>query len=105
MPLLRAELAAFASTHNTHRIRAQRNRSQYVPGVPEELYRSGPQHGFNVDREVLTTMQQTLPTYDFDAYLTVETIHWCEQQMQSLNIITPPVASDFLLQRREIIPD
>jgi hypothetical protein len=105
MPILRAELTAFASTHNAHRIRAQRNRLQHISGVFKELYRFGLQHGFNVDRKVLAVMQQTLSAYDFDAYLTIETMHWCEQQMQSLNIVTPPVASDFLLQRREVIPN
>jgi hypothetical protein len=62
MPLLRKELTAFVNTHNAHPIRAQKNRSQHVPGVPDELYRHQ-QHGFEANNEVLTALQATLPEY------------------------------------------
>jgi hypothetical protein len=41
MPLLREELKTFVRIYNVHPIRAQRNRSQHVPGEPDELYRAG----------------------------------------------------------------
>jgi hypothetical protein len=61
MPILREELTAFVRIHNAHPIRAQRNRSQHVPGVPDDLYQAGEQHGFAVNEEVLSAMQTTLP--------------------------------------------
>ena len=63
MPILRDELNAFVSTWNGHRIRAQSNRSQHIAGVPDELYRTGPQHGFLPDDKVLTALESTLPRY------------------------------------------
>ena len=63
MPILRQELQTFIDTHNAHPIRAQRNRSLHVPGVPDELYRQQPDHGFAVNNEVLTALQATLPDY------------------------------------------
>jgi hypothetical protein len=62
MPLLRDELETFVRTHNAHPIRAQKNRSQHVPGVPEELFRHE-QYGFAINEQVLTAMQATLPDY------------------------------------------
>lgn len=62
MPILRRELTAFVSTHNTHPIRAQKNRSQHVPGVPNELYRHQ-QYSIPVNNEVLAALQATLPEY------------------------------------------
>jgi len=61
MPLLREELTAFVYTHNAHPIRAQRNRSQHVPDIPDDLYRDGEQHGFALNEQVLSVMQTTLP--------------------------------------------
>lgn len=61
MPIIREELTAFVQTHNAHPIRAQRNRSQHVPGVPNDLYRAGEQYGFAVSEQVLSAMQTTLP--------------------------------------------
>jgi hypothetical protein len=63
MPILRDELNAFVSTWNAHRIRAQPNRSQHVAGVPNELYRTGQQHGFVPDNEVLSALESALPEY------------------------------------------
>jgi hypothetical protein len=63
MPILRQELQTFVDTHNAHPIRAQRNRSLHVPGVPDELYRQQPNHGFAANNEVLTALQATLPDY------------------------------------------
>jgi hypothetical protein len=62
MPLIREELKTFVNTHNAHPIRAQKNRSQHVPGVPDELYRHQ-QYGFPVNNEVLTALQATVPKY------------------------------------------
>jgi SOS response regulatory protein OraA/RecX len=62
MPLLRKELTAFVNTHNAHPIRAQKNRSQHVPGVPDELYQHR-QYGFEANDEVLTALQATLPEH------------------------------------------
>jgi hypothetical protein len=65
MPLLREELNTFVRTHNAHPIRAQKNRSQHVPGVPDELYRTKKyeQHGFTVNMQVLSALQGALPDY------------------------------------------
>ena len=65
MPLLRDELNSFVRTHNAHPIRAQKNRSQHVPGVPDELYRTKEyeQRGFTVNRQVLNALQGALPDY------------------------------------------
>ena len=63
MPILRHELASFVSTWNAHRIRAQPNRLHHVPGVPDELYRTGQQHGFTLNDEVLSAIESTLPKY------------------------------------------
>jgi hypothetical protein len=63
MSLLREELQTFARIHNAHPIRAQRNRSQYVSGEPNELYQAGEQHGFTVNTHVLSALQSTLPDY------------------------------------------
>jgi hypothetical protein len=58
MPLLRQELNTFVRTHNAHPIRAQKNRLQHVPGVPDELYRTEEyeQHGFTVNMQVLNAL-------------------------------------------------
>ena len=65
MPLLREELTAFVRTHNTHPIRSQKNRSQHVPGVPDELYRSHEyeQQGFAINEYILNALQGALPNY------------------------------------------
>jgi hypothetical protein len=63
MPILRDELVSFVSTWNAHRIRAQPNRSHHVPGVPDELYRTGQQEGFIPDLEVLSALESQLPDY------------------------------------------
>jgi hypothetical protein len=63
MPILREELTAFVRTHNAYPIRSQFNRSQHVPGVPDELYRAGEQHGFALDEQVLLAIQATLPDH------------------------------------------
>jgi hypothetical protein len=65
MPLLREELIAFVRTHNTHPIRSQKNRSQHIPGVPDELYRSQEyeQQSFAVNEYVLNALQRVLPDY------------------------------------------
>jgi hypothetical protein len=63
MPILRDELKSFVSTYNAHRIRAQPKRSHYVAVVPDELYRTGQQHGFTPDNEVLSALESALPEY------------------------------------------
>jgi len=62
MPILREELMTFVRTHNAHPIRAQKNRSLHIPGIPEKLYRHE-QYGFAVNEHVLAAMQATLPNY------------------------------------------
>jgi hypothetical protein len=63
MPILRNELKSFVSTHNAHKIRAQPKRSHHVAGVPDELYRTGQQHGFMPDDDVLSALESALPEY------------------------------------------
>jgi hypothetical protein len=65
MPFLREELNAFVRIHNAHPIRAQKNRSQHVPSVPDELYRTKEyeQHGFTVNKEIPNALQGALPDY------------------------------------------
>ena len=55
MFILRQELNIFVSTHNAYLIRRQNNRSIYVPGIPDKLYRDE-QRGFAINREVLTAL-------------------------------------------------
>ena len=62
MPILREELTTFVRTHNAHPIRAQKNRSQHIPGVPNELYLHG-QEGLTVNEQVLQALQGALPDY------------------------------------------
>jgi hypothetical protein len=60
MPIFRKKLTAFIRTYNIYPIKKQKNRLQYVPNMPNELYRYK-QHGFTVNKKVLTAMQATLP--------------------------------------------
>jgi hypothetical protein len=66
MPILRDELVSFVGTWNAHKIHAQPNRSHHVPGVPDELYRTGQQEGFVPDVEVLSALESQLPDYGND---------------------------------------
>jgi hypothetical protein len=66
MPILRDELVSFVGTWNAHKIRAQPNRSHHVPGVPDELYRTGQQEGFVPDLEVLSALESQLLDYGND---------------------------------------
>jgi hypothetical protein len=63
MPILRDELKSFVSTHNAHRIRAKPNPLNHVAGVPDGLYRTGQQHGFIPNNEVLSALDSALPEY------------------------------------------
>ena len=63
MPILQDELKAFVSTWNAHWIRAQPNRLQHVAGVPDELYRTGQQHGFTPDNKIFSALESALPEY------------------------------------------
>jgi hypothetical protein len=63
MPILRGELKSFVSIYNVHRIRAQPKRSHHVAGVPDELYRTGQQHGVVPNNEVLLALESALPKY------------------------------------------
>jgi hypothetical protein len=66
MSILREELITFVNVHNAHLIRAQKNRAQYLAGVPDELYRSGPgqQQEFKPCQEVLAALKSVIPVYD-----------------------------------------
>jgi hypothetical protein len=82
MPILRQELHGFVEDHNAHRIRADHKRPDHVHGRPNDLYRDRPMghvHGFTPDQELLQRLQESLQTWDFDAYLSKATMHWCER--------------------------
>lgn len=106
MRLLRHKLEQFVLTKNTHRIRKQNNRSRHIAGIPDELYyREGRRYGFPTDPAVLAEWESYLEPFDFDSYLTAESMAWCERIMHQLGHPTHPTTAEFFTLQGQVIPE
>jgi hypothetical protein len=66
MPILRSELFDWVDDHNALPIRPQRERSQHVAGVPNDLYRgsaSAVKQGFDLDLDLHAELESTVLAY------------------------------------------
>ena len=121
VPILRSEIKAFVETWNEHRIRPQKHRPNHVAGIPNELYtdETVPRYGWAPDIEFLSQLTEAvrdvgkqphkehtlLLTYriDPDAYLSDDTLTWCEETLRSLGHTGNPSANEFLPQVRHFL--
>lgn len=94
MPLIRAELVIYIADKNEYPIRRQPNRRYHVAGVPNELYTSQDSLGFPYHIPTLQEWERQLQQFDFNAYLTAETIDWYNLTMQQVHP-EPAQTSDF----------
>jgi hypothetical protein len=121
MPILRFEIATYVETWNEHRIRPQRQRPNHVAGVPNQLYTDAtvPRYGWPPDIEFLAQVEEAVKDVgkrlqqrhnyllinwlDPDAYLSNETLTWCQKALQSLGQEGNPTANEFLPQIRHFL--
>lgn len=105
MPLIREHLTDFVATHNAHRIRKQ-NRRYHVPGVPDELYDNDRlRSGIPANADLHQMWSSEVEFYDFDAYLTDDTMAWYQAQMVDLQHPQAPIMSEFIGVGENIVPE
>jgi hypothetical protein len=103
MPILRYDINAFVQMWNEHPIRKQRQLANHLPGVPNQLYdrrpNNGERLGFRPNRDLLNDLLHHIAGFDFDAYLTADTLTRLQQQLEDifaeLGIASPIHSSDF----------
>jgi hypothetical protein len=84
MPILRREINDFVQMWNDHPIRKQRQLANHVPGVPNKLYDKRPEGerlGFQPNPNLLNDLLNSTEGFDYDAYLTDDTLAWLQQQL------------------------
>jgi hypothetical protein len=76
MTMLRTHIHTFVQTHNTHRIRRQKQREHYLPtGIPVNMYQypkpGAGDYGSPPNPETITALEhrQHLDKYDLDEYI------------------------------------
>jgi hypothetical protein len=92
--------------YNEHRIRRDNRRPNHVSGRPNNLYSERPlgkECGFIPDSRLLKRLGEQVDTWDLDAYLTNDTLAWCQQAIGA----HVPLASEFLptKDRTYLIPE
>jgi hypothetical protein len=108
-------------TWNEHRIRPQTQRPNHVAGVPNQLYTDAttPRYGWAPDIEFLAQVDEAVKDVgkglhqrdnlrlinwlDPDAYLSSETLAWCQEALKSLGHEGDPTANEFLPQIRHFL--
>lgn len=89
IPILRREITAYIETHNSHRIRKQKNRPNIVVGKPSMLFMC-PSDGTDDYRQPLNCeeferLKAETPAWDMHAVLPAATQLWCDGQLRSMN--------------------
>ncbi|KAI8940778.1 hypothetical protein NX059_002044 [Plenodomus lindquistii] len=88
IPILRREIRAYIETHNSHRIRKQKNRPNIVVGKPSMLFMCPPDgtRDFKqpVNQEELRNLKAETPVWDMHAVLPPETQLWCDRQLKDM---------------------
>lgn len=85
-------------TWNRHTIRKQPKRPWVAYGKPIFLYQHSSKEDLKqlADPALLQTLQQDVANWDADEYIPIETLVWCNQQLQEIgfNPLNPPPRND-----------